>query len=88
MYVADVKSSVVRPCKELKAFRKVALEPGQASEVVIELDKRALSFWEDSEEGGWRAEAGVFEVLVGPSSASLPLKVEITLERDIAWRGL
>jgi beta-glucosidase len=70
LYVRDVKSRLVRPEKELKAFAKVALEPGETQCVTLTLDERALSFYDDAQTQ-WVAEAGEFEVLVGASSRDI-----------------
>jgi beta-glucosidase len=70
LYVRDEKSSLVRPEKELKAFAKVALEPGETKTVTLKLDERALSFYDDAQ-AGWVAEEGAFAVLVGASSRDI-----------------
>jgi beta-glucosidase len=70
LYVCDVESGLVRPKKELKAFAKVALAPGEMQRVTLTLDERALSFYDDAQ-ARWRAEAGAFEVLVGASSRDI-----------------
>jgi beta-glucosidase len=44
LYVRDLKASVSRPTKELKAFRKVELEPGACTEVTLEVDVKDLAF--------------------------------------------
>ncbi|HBX71202.1 MAG TPA: glycosyl hydrolase, partial [Chloroflexi bacterium] len=44
VYVHDVQSSVFRPAKELKGFAKVALKPGEETDVTLELDRRAFAF--------------------------------------------
>ena len=62
--------SLVRPKKELKAFAKLALEPGETQTVTLTLDERALSFYDDAK-AGWVAEAGEFTVLVGASSRDI-----------------
>jgi beta-glucosidase len=87
VYVRDVESSLARPIKELKAFKKVALEAGEEQSVTIKLDKDALKFWDDSREY-WNAEAGEFEIQVGPSSVELPLKTVVKLEKSLTWLGL
>jgi beta-glucosidase len=73
LYVRDVSSSLVRPEKELKAFAKVALEPGETKTVTLALDQQALSFY-DPGRAQWIAEPGEFEVLVGSSSADIHLR--------------
>ena len=72
LYLHDVASSVERPTKELKGFSKVFLAPGESRDVSITLHKRDLSFW-DTARGGWRAEGGDFDVLIGSSSADIKL---------------
>ncbi len=86
IYVADKQSSLPRPEKELKGFKKVAVEPGQTVNAVITLDADAFKYYDpakaskDNRETGWIAEPGDFELLVGTSSASLPYKVPVTLK--------
>jgi beta-glucosidase len=76
LYVADREASVQRPPCELKAFAPVTLDPGEAGTVTLELDSRAFSFWD----GGWRAEPGAFELLVGRSSRDVRLTGEVVLK--------
>ena len=70
LYIRDVKSSVERPVKELKAFQKVCLQPGETQQVSLTIDKSALSYY-DEQQGTWTVEPGQFEALAGPSSAQL-----------------
>jgi beta-glucosidase len=78
LYVRDVESSLRRPEKELKAFAKVALEPGETKTVQLTLDRQALSYY-DPARNGWVAEPGEFEVLVGSSSHDIRLTGRFTL---------
>nr|AHI07416.1 beta-glucosidase [uncultured microorganism] len=78
LYVRDEESSLVRPEKELKAFAKLALEPGETQTVTLTLDERALSFYDDAK-AGWVAEAGEFTVLVGASSRDIRCTARFTL---------
>jgi len=78
LYVSDPASKVARPPKELKAFSKISLEPGETKTVNFMLDKEALSFW-DTENGGWIAEPGEFEILVGSSSRDIRAKKKFEL---------
>ena len=73
LYVREVKSSVDRPVKELKGFRRVMLNPGEAQNVSFTLDKSALSFYSAAKDD-WVAEPGAFEVWVGASSRDIRLK--------------
>ncbi len=67
LYIHDKQASVERPLKELKAFRKVYLQPGETQQVSLTIDKSALGFYND-QTGAWMAEAGDFEALIGTSS--------------------
>jgi beta-glucosidase len=69
-YVADDQASVLRPPKELKGFAKLRLEPGQSKRANVSLDMRALAFF-DVARNAWVAEAGVFRLLAGFSSADI-----------------
>jgi beta-glucosidase len=68
LYVSDVESSVPRPPQELKAFEKIALEPGETRSVRFVLGDRAFRFWG---EGGWRLEPGEFRLSCGSSSRDI-----------------
>lgn len=78
LYVRDVKSSLVRPYKELKAFAKVSLKPGETKEVALTIGRDALSFYDDRA-GQWTAEPGKFEALIGNASDNITQKVEFSL---------
>ena len=70
LYISDLQSSVERPIKELKAFRKVFLQPGETKQVSLTIDRSALSFYND-QTGQWIAEPGEFKALIGTSSKNL-----------------
>jgi len=70
LYVSDLEASVERPIKELKAFRKVFLQPGETQQISLTLDKSALSFYND-QTGQWTAEPGEFKALIGTSSKNI-----------------
>ena len=78
LYVSDVKSSLPRPLKELKAFKKVFLQPGETQNVTLTIDVDALSFYDDSKQN-WVAEPGDFMALIGTSSDHLTSKVKFRL---------
>ena len=67
LYISDKKSSLPRPIKELKGFRKVKLAPGEEKTVTLTIDKKALSFFDDAKHE-WVAEPGKFEAMIGSSS--------------------
>jgi beta-glucosidase len=80
LYVGDSHASVPRPVKELKAFAKVNLKPGETRRVTLGLDRRTFSFY-DVQKKDWNAEPGDFAILVGGSSDNIPLRGKFTLTR-------
>ena len=78
VYVRDVETSLERPEKELKAFEKVTLEPGESRQVLLTLEPRAFAYFDDARQA-WVADRGEFEVLVGFSSAALPGRASVRL---------
>lgn len=78
LYVRDVESSLVRPPKELKAFAKVALQPGETKTVTFQLDQEAFWFYNPAH-SDWQTEAGEFEILVGASSRDIRLQTTVQL---------
>ena len=79
LYVKDLKSTEMRPEKELKHFAKVELNPGEEKVVTFKLDKSALQFYSDVKKD-WVAESGKFTVLIGASSRDIKAKVDFELE--------
>jgi beta-glucosidase len=69
-YVHDVKSRLPRPEKELVAFEKVFLQPGETKHIYLNLNKYSVGYY-DTNLKAWIAEEGVFKVLVGASSADI-----------------
>lgn len=78
-YVHDVKSTLVRPVKELKGFTKVELQPGETKTVSVTLDERAFAFYHPAYHD-WIAEEGEFEILIGASSADIRQKFIVSLQ--------
>jgi beta-glucosidase len=81
LYVRDLASTLRRPQKELKAFTKVSLEPGETQTVAFHLDQDDLSFY-DPARRQWVAEPGDFEVLVASSSRDIRMTGLFTLEGE------
>ncbi len=80
MYIRDLVSSVTRPVKELKGFRRVDLEPGQTAAVRFEITPESLAFWDVNMK--YRVEPGDFEIMVGNSSRDADLqKVTLTVTK-------
>ena len=66
MYIRDDYSSVTRPVKELKGFKKIWLEPGQSQTVSFTITPALLSFYDKDMK--WTIEPGDFTIMVGTSS--------------------
>ncbi|NWC63774.1 beta-glucosidase BglX [Cedecea sp. P7760] len=67
MYLQDVTTSMSRPVKELKGFKKVALKAGESQTVSFPIDINALKFWNAKMK--YDAEPGKFNVFIGLDSA-------------------
>lgn len=79
LYVSNANSSVDRPPKELKSFKKVHLKPIEKQLVQFTFDQRSLAYY-DIDQKNWVAEPGKFQVLIGSSSKDIKLKGEFELQ--------
>lgn len=86
-YVHDVKASLQRPPKELKAFTKTKLlEPGASETVTVTLDRISLGFFDDHIDANkWVAEKGDFKVLIGSTSEEALATVDFALTETFSW---
>jgi beta-glucosidase len=75
LYLRDLVSSVTRPVKELRGFKRVTLAPGAATTVEFKLDANALSLYDKDMKRV--VEPGAFEIMVGADSVKLK---SVTLE--------
>jgi len=66
MYIRDDYSSVTRPVRELKGFKKIWLDPGQSQTVSFAITPDLLSFYDKDMK--WVIEPGDFTIMVGTSS--------------------
>ena len=82
LYVSDVESTIYRPVKELKGFKKVFLKAGEEKEVEIVLDKRAFAYY-NVNINDWHVESGEFKILVGASSRDIKLETVINVESTV-----
>jgi beta-glucosidase len=76
VYVKDKKPKVIRPEKELKAFAKVMLNPGEQKTVTLRLNQSSFEYYDDVKDKWTRSNRG-YEILVGSSSRNIVLKGEI-----------
>ena len=78
LYITDVKSSLPRPVKELKGFRKVEIQPGETVNVTFTITPEELKYFDDSKHA-WVAEPGKFKAHIAASAedikATLPFEL-------------
>ncbi len=79
-YVHDRESSVYRPEKELKAFRKVHLNPGESTQVMFSLVKADFQFFDETAQQ-WISESGWFDLFIGTSSKNTPFVLPFELKQ-------
>ncbi|MFK9094404.1 glycoside hydrolase family 3 C-terminal domain-containing protein [Bacillus salipaludis] len=82
LYVRDIECTVIRPEKELKGFEKIELQPGEEKDVTFILNKRAFAYYNVNLQD-WHVESGLFEILVGKSSAEILLKGSIQVNSTV-----
>lgn len=82
LYVGDVESTIFRPVKELKGFKKVFLKPGEEKEIELTLDKRAFAYY-NVKLGDWHVETGEFKILVGASSRDIKLETSVNVTSTV-----
>lgn len=79
IYLTDSQSSLQRPVRELKKFKKIALQPGEEKTVVFQLDGRDFSYY-DATRKMWIAESGEFVVSAASSSRDIRLSQAVNLQ--------
>jgi beta-glucosidase len=80
MYLRDLVSSVTRPVRELKGFKKIFLKPGETKTVALDITQESLAFYGISKK--LVVEPGDFEIMVGNSSRSADLqKLTLTVTK-------
>lgn len=77
LYVHDVKSSVEKAKKELKAYKKVFLKAGESKEISMEIKLSDLAYW-DVNAHTWKTEKGEYLLEIGNSSQNLSSGIAIT----------
>jgi len=79
LYIRDRFASLVRPVKELKDFARISLNPGESKTITFTIDRKKLSFYNENLEVV--AEPGMFDIMVGASSADIRLGAELELKQ-------
>ncbi|MDE7266883.1 MAG: glycoside hydrolase family 3 C-terminal domain-containing protein [Lachnospiraceae bacterium] len=81
LYVSPEKVEAIRPVRELKAFDKVELQPGETKKVMFELEPRAFQHW-NTVVHNWRTEQGKYAIQVGENARDIVLEKEIYIEAE------
>ena len=68
------------PPRQLRAFAKVTLNPGQTKHVVMALDAHSFSIYNPTAHA-WESPDGTYKILAGTSSRDLPLQAKVTVEK-------
>lgn len=74
LYIAAKDSKIDRPVKELKAFKKVYLQPGETRNVEFTISADALKYYDETT-SSWRSETGRYKALIGTASNQLSDKI-------------
>ena len=77
LYLHQEHPSVVQPERQLKAFKRITLEPGETRSVTLHLDYEDFAIVDANME--WTVEPGTYQMLIGPSSGDIRLKGCITI---------
>lgn len=78
VYIAPIAPKVNRPVKELKAYKKINLQPGRSGKVTLTLSPQDFAYF-DTDIHDFIADAGDYEILVGASCEDIRLKGLCTL---------
>jgi beta-glucosidase len=78
LYIEPKFSEIIRPKRELKAFRKVSLEPHETKSVNFKLNKRSFAYW-DIFSHDWRLEAGKYLIEIGNNVSDICLSEAISV---------
>ncbi len=82
LYISDKYSSITRPVKELKDFKRIHLKPGESKLITFHLNKSAFAYYDLDMK--YVVEAGQFDILVGNSSRDEDLKkTSLSFEKTI-----
>lgn len=79
LYVAPGESEIARPAKELRAFDKIELMPGEKKTVTFELGERAFAYW-NTEIHDWFVESGAYEIQIGKNAKEVSLSESVQVE--------
>ena len=83
LYVAPPKSAAFKPVRELRAFEKVVLKPGESCELTFNLDSRAFAYYNPGI-ADWFVESGEYRIEIGASSRDIRLAQPVRIQ---SWQA-
>lgn len=78
IYVSDKAPNIRKALKELKAFEKVYLEPGETKDITLQLDKMAFSYYDEAQKC-FKVDAGIYSILLAKSAGEVVEVVDIEI---------
>jgi beta-glucosidase len=87
MFIKDEVRSITPPMKELKAFTKIELQPGEEKEVRFQLEPQN-DFGFPAADGKWLLEEGFFEIQVGKFKKQVFLKTEGKIDPSRKFKSM
>lgn len=87
LWIMPPKTDVNRPVRELKAFQKVFLQPGESKTVELVVEKKIATSWWDEQREQWISEKGRYQVSV-TGTGSEELRGEFEVGKTRFWLGL
>ncbi|MBY3583015.1 glycoside hydrolase family 3 C-terminal domain-containing protein [Rhizobium bangladeshense] len=76
LYVRSPRTKVERPDKELRAFAKLSLQPGETGTAVMKIMPRDLAYF-DIEVGAFRAEPGGYQLVLAANAADIRSVIDL-----------
>ena len=87
LYISEKEPCVIRPPKELKAFKKIFLKPGEEKSVQFILNKRSFAYY-NVKTRDWEVKSGTFTILIGQSSRNIVLNKDIIVTSSSGEKNL
>lgn len=82
LYVAPKGGTIIRPVRELKAFEKINLAPGETKKVQFTLDRRAFAYW-STQIHDWHVGSGEYEIQIGRNAQDIVLSHSVAVESEV-----
>lgn len=83
LYIGKKSDTVFRPVRELKGFKRVALAPGEETEVSIPFDDKTFRFF-DTRTNTWEIESGEYQIMIGTDAETMQLQAPMQVNGTVA----